>query len=73
MGWGDALGLRNGNPIKLDCDDHHTTINAINSLSNKKDSSNFFRYNIKNIKISKIKTKPTNSELMNFNQGMGRL
>ena len=24
------------NPIKLDCDDHCTTINVINSLSNKK-------------------------------------
>ena len=26
-----------GNPIKLDCDDHCTTINAINSLSKKKE------------------------------------
>lgn len=43
-GWGDVLGLWDGNPIKLDCDDHHTTINAINSLSNKKQ------------KINKIKT-----------------
>ena len=34
--WGYALGLWDGNPIKLDCDDHCTTINAINSLSNKK-------------------------------------
>ena len=31
---GDALGLWDGNPIKLDCDDHCTTINVINSLSN---------------------------------------
>ena len=38
---GDKLG--DGNPIKLDCDDHCTTINVINSLSNKK------------IKIKKIK------------------
>ena len=30
------LGLWDGNPIKLDCDDHCTTINVINSLSNKK-------------------------------------
>ena len=30
------LGLWDGNPLKLDCDDHHTTINVINSLSNKK-------------------------------------
>ena len=33
-GVGDALG--HGNPIKLDCDDHCTTINVLNSLSNKK-------------------------------------
>ena len=30
------LGLWDGNPIKLDCDDHCTTINVVNSLSNKK-------------------------------------
>ena len=30
------LGLWNGNPIKLDCDDRCTTINVVNSLSNKK-------------------------------------
>ena len=30
------LGLWDGNLIKLDCDDHCTTINVINSLSNKK-------------------------------------
>ena len=35
-GWEDALGLWDGNPIKLDCDDHCTTINVTNSLSNKK-------------------------------------
>ena len=35
-GWGDALGLWDRNPIKLDCDGHCTTINVINSLSNKK-------------------------------------
>ena len=35
-GWGDALGVWDGNPIKLDCDDHCITINVINSLSNKK-------------------------------------
>ena len=27
------LGLWDGNPIRLDCDDHCTTINGINSLS----------------------------------------
>ena len=35
-GWGDALGLWDGNPITLDCNDHCTTISVINSLSNKK-------------------------------------
>ena len=30
------MGLWDGNPIKLDCDDHCTTINVINSLTNKK-------------------------------------
>ena len=35
-GWGYALGLGDGNPIKLDYDDHCTTINVINSLSNEK-------------------------------------
>ena len=30
------LGLWDGNPIKLDCDDHCTTTNVVNSLSNKK-------------------------------------
>ena len=34
--WGDVLGFWDGNPIKLDCGDHCTTINVINSLSNKK-------------------------------------
>ena len=33
---GDTLGLWDGNSIKLDCDDHCTTINVINSLSNLK-------------------------------------
>ena len=37
-GWGawDALWLWDGNDIKLDCDDHFSTTNVINSLSNKK-------------------------------------
>ena len=38
-GWGDALGLWDGNPIKLYCEDHCTTTNVINSLSNKKKSN----------------------------------
>ena len=33
------LGLSDGNPIKLDCDDHCTTLNVINSLSNKKQTN----------------------------------
>ena len=36
--WGDVLGLWDRNPIILDCDDHCTSINVINSLSNKKNS-----------------------------------
>ena len=36
MGWGDALGVWDGNPMLLDCEDHCTTITVINSLSNKK-------------------------------------
>ena len=35
-GVGDVLGVWDGNPIKLDCDDHRTTTNVINSLTNKK-------------------------------------
>ena len=35
QGVGEALGLWDRNPIKLDCDDHCTTINAINSLKKK--------------------------------------
>ena len=38
-GVGDALGLWDGNPIKLDCDDHSTTINVINSLSNNNNNN----------------------------------
>ena len=33
-GHGDALGVWDGYPIKLDCDNHCTTINVINSLNN---------------------------------------
>ena len=32
----DTLGVQDGNTIKMDCDDHCTTKNVINSLSNKK-------------------------------------
>ena len=35
-GWGDVLRVWDGNPINLDCDDHCTTINVINSLSYRK-------------------------------------
>ena len=34
--WGAALGLWDGNPINLNCDDHCTSINVINSLRKKK-------------------------------------
>ena len=30
------LGLWDGNPVKLDYDDHYTTTDVINSLSNLK-------------------------------------
>ena len=43
------LGLWDGNPIKLDCDDHCTTINVINSLSNK--NINALIENLENIKV----------------------
>ena len=43
-GWGDVLGVWDGNPITLDCDDHCTTLNVINSLSNKKKKNNYFEY-----------------------------
>ena len=36
MGVGEALRVRDGNRIKLGYDDHGTTINVINSLSNIK-------------------------------------
>ena len=59
--WQDALGLWDGYPIKLDCDDHCTTINVINLSSNKK------------IKINKIKNQPnkirTNSEIQRAMSG----
>ena len=35
-GWGDVLRVWDGNAIKFGCDDHCTSINVINSLSNKK-------------------------------------
>ena len=41
MGWGDVLGVWDGNTLKLDCDDHCTTINVINSLSKKNKNSPF--------------------------------
>ena len=44
------LGLWDGNPIKLDCNDHCTTINVINSLSNK-----IIKINVKKEKGMEIK------------------
>ena len=34
--WGDALGVWDGNAIKLGCDDHCTTINVIKFTELKK-------------------------------------
>ena len=31
-GLGDVLGLRDGNPVKLECYDHYTTIDVITSF-----------------------------------------
>ena len=31
-GWGDVLGLWDGNPVKSDCYDHYTTTDMINSF-----------------------------------------
>ena len=31
-GWGDVLGLWDGNPVKSDCHDHYTTTDVINSF-----------------------------------------
>ena len=31
-GWGDVLGLWDGNPVKSDCYDHYTTRDVINSF-----------------------------------------
>ena len=31
-GGRDVLGLWDGNPVKLDCGDHYTTIDVINSF-----------------------------------------
>ena len=39
---GMLLGLWDGYPIQLDCDDHCTTINVIHSLSYLKKNKKFF-------------------------------
>ena len=39
-GRGDVLRLWDGNPIKLDCDDHCKTTNVIKSLNNLKKCTN---------------------------------
>ena len=33
-GWGDVLGLWDGNPVKSDCYDHYTTTDVINKKKN---------------------------------------
>lgn len=35
-GVGGCAWLRDGNPVKLDCDDHYTATGVITSLRNKK-------------------------------------
>ena len=41
-GWGDALGVWNGNAIKLDCDDRCTTIHIIKFIENLKKDIQYF-------------------------------
>jgi len=36
-GWEHALGVWDGNAVKLSCDDHCTTINIIKFIENKKE------------------------------------
>ena len=31
-GWGDVLGMWDGNPVESDCYDHYTTTDVINSF-----------------------------------------
>ena len=44
-GWGDVLGLWDGNPVTLDCDDHYTTTDVTNSWGNKKKKNKKSRKN----------------------------
>jgi len=32
VGWRDVLGLWDGNPVKLNCDDQYTSTDVINSF-----------------------------------------
>ena len=41
------FGLWDGNPVKLECYDHYTTRDVINSLNNKKNPSSKGKYIIK--------------------------
>jgi len=42
-GWGDVLGLWDRNPVKLDCDDHYTTTDVINSLNDNNNNNKLQR------------------------------
>ena len=53
--WGDVLGVWDGNTIKLDYDDNCTTINIINSLSNKIQNKCLIPMNLKIITATKYK------------------
>ena len=46
-GWGDALGMWDGTTIKLDCDNHCTIINVLNSLSNIKKLKKNLKFKLK--------------------------
>ena len=60
-GLGDALGLWDGNPIKLDCDDDCTNINVINALSNLKK-----RRKIKSLSYGLLLVNPSNGHGCNL-------
>ena len=49
VGWGDALGVGDGNAIKYGCDDHCNTIKKKNKTATKKKES---------LIMSKVQIKP---------------
>ena len=62
-GWGDVLGLWDGNPIRLDCDDHCKSINVINWVIKNKQTITVGR------DLRTLQDKPVGEEM----QGWGWL